>query len=456
MTPTSSERAPDARFRTALIVTVVALAALCAAFAALTLLQGPKLSSAQVDARAAITAPGQALRLFANTPVAEVSPSAVSITPALPFSVTTDGKIIGITFDLPLRYATDYTVSVAGVTSVSADQPSTLSYAFTTPAPSAYYLDRGETTDEIVRTRVAGNERTVVYSAPGIQNFALLGTSAVVSTDAGDGTSSLSLVSFDDGGVEPLALPVPGTIERLQSATDSGTFGFTFSSQDGAYVDTLMTLNLDAGRDIVPAAALDGSRLDVANWLFLPNGVSLVAQNLNDDSLLMLDTATGTILPLGTVSSLESLSTDGTTLGVTNPFGPVVLTLADLDDTEFAPSPIDGATPFPGEFQSTRDGLVQHVVLVDYQTDVFENLLVFDDGKTSRELYRTIDDAGSIGRISVSPNDQFVAVEVVPNVETSVSDGRTVDPRSTSITTVFVSVETGAIVKSVAGFALQW
>ena len=429
---------------------------LCVVFAGLGYLQGPKLESAQVDTDLVTSRSGQQLRLFANQPLAEVKKSDVTIIPATEFSVTTSGAVVAVQFDRPLRVDAHYVVEVAGVTNQVEDRASTLSYTFATGSPPLYYLDRGETTDEIVRTRVSGNERTVVYSAPGIQNFALLGTSAVVSSDAGDGTSALALVSFDDGGVEPLALPVPGTIERLQSATDSSTIGFTFSSRDGAFVDTLMTLNLDAGRDIVPATALDGSRLDVANWMFLQNGVSLVAQNLDDDGLLMLDTATGTTLPLGTVTSLESLSTDGTTLGVTNPFGPVVLTLADLDDTEFAPSPIDGTTPFPGEFQSTRDGLVQHVVLVDYETDVFENLLVFDDGATSRELFRTVDDAGSIGRISVAPNDQFVAVEVVPNVESSVSDGRTVDARSTAVTTVFVSIETGAVVKSVAGFAVHW
>ena len=380
----------------------------------------------------------------------------MKITPATDFSVTTSGAVVAVQFDRPLRVDAHYVVEVSDVTNRVEDRGSTLEYSFVTGAPPLYYLDRGESTDEIVRTSVAGNERTVVYSAPGIQNFAILGTSAVVSTDVGDGTSALSLVSFDDGGIEPLGLPVPGTIEKLQTSSDSNTLGFTFSSVDGAFVDTLMTLNLDAGRDIVPASALDGSRLDVANWMFLREGVSVVAQDIDDDSLLLIDTATGTKLPLGTVSSLESVSTDGTTLGVTNPFGPVVLTLADLDDTEFAASPIDGTTPFPGEFQSTRDGVVQHVVLVDYETDVFENLLVFDDGETSRELFRTVDDAGSIGRISVSPNDQFAAVEVVPNVESSVSDGRVVDPRSTSVTTVFVSIETGAVVKSVAGFAVQW
>jgi hypothetical protein len=151
------------------------------------------------------------------------------------------------------------------------------------------------------------------------------------------------------------------------------------------------------------------------------------------------------------------VSTDATRLGVTNPFGPVSLSMADLTETEFAPSPVDGVTPYPGDFQLMRgDSLVQHVVVADYDTNSFENLFVYDDGARSRELFRTIDNAGSIGRIRVSPNDQYAAVEVVPNVASSVDDGRRVEPRSTDITTVFVDISSGAVVKSVAGFDVAW
>jgi hypothetical protein len=44
----------------------------------------------------------------------------------------------------------------------------------------------------------------------------------------------------------------------------------------------------------------------------------------------------------------------------------------------------------------------------------------------------------------------------VPAVETAVSDGYAVDARATSISTVFVDISTGATIKSVAGFGLQW
>jgi len=56
----------------------------------------------------------------------------------------------------------------------------------------------------------------------------------------------------------------------------------------------------------------------------------------------------------------------------------------------------------------------------------------------------------------VSANDQYAAVEVVPNVASSVDDGRRVDPRSTDVTTVFVDIASGAVVKSVAGFDIHW
>jgi hypothetical protein len=433
------------------------LALLCGGFAVLGYVQGPKLSSAQVDTDQVTTRSGQQLRLFANQPLAEVKATDVTITPAAEFSVTTSGAIVAVEFEQPLFYAADYVVTVDGVRSQFDDQASTLKYEFTTGSPPLYYLDRGETTDEIVRTGVKGNERTVVYSAPRIQEFVLLGTTAAVSTDAEDGTSALSLVSFEDGGVEPINLPAPGVIENLHAADDGVTIGFTLSTADGTYADTLMTLNFESGRDILPVKALDGSPLAVANWFFIPGGVTLAAQNRADEGVLLVDTSTGDVTPLGTFTSLESLSTDATRLGVTNPFGPVSLSIADLSDTEFAPSPIDGVTPFPGEFQLMRGtDLVQHVVLIDYATSAFENLLVADDGTTSRQIFRTKDDAGSIGDFSVSPNDQYVAVEVVPNVASSVSDSYPVNDRSTSVTTIVIGIASGAQVKSVAGLGLQW
>jgi hypothetical protein len=83
-------------------------------------------------------------------------------------------------------------------------------------------------------------------------------------------------------------------------------------------------------------------------------------------------------------------------------------------------------------------------------------MLVLDDGTQSRVLFETVDSAGSISDFALSPNEQFVAIEVVPVVEGSVSDGRIVEPRATSVTTVIVDIAAGEIVKTFEGFALTW
>ena len=440
------------------------LALLCALFAVLGYVQGPKLSSAQIDSAQAVVRSGEQLRLFANQPLGSVQDDDVTITPDVDFSVSVSGAIIAVQFAAPLHYDADYEVEVSGVTSRYSDQAATLRYSFSTGTAPLYYLDRGESaaeggTDEIVRTTVSSADREVVYSAPGIQNFAILAGAVVVSSDQPDGTSALSLVSLDDGGVEPLALPGPGTVGQLQASDNAATIGFEFTSAPGSggeFDATLMTLDLDQGRNVLPVAGLDGAPLQVDTWYFLPGGVSLAASAL-DGATVLVDTATGVVTPLGSFTKFDSVSTDGGRLAVSNAFGPVVLSIDDLSDTEFAPSAIGDAQPYPGRFQLMRGGeLVQQVVLVDYESSSFASILVADDGEQSRLLYRTVDDRGSIGDFSVSPNDQYVAVEVVPDVGTSVTDGRAVDPQSSDVTTVFVDIASGAIVKSVAGFSVQW
>jgi hypothetical protein len=435
------------------------LALLCALFAVLGYVQGPKLASAQVDTGQAVVRAGEQLRLFANQPLAAVAEGDVTITPAVDFSVSVSGAIIAVQFQAPLHYDADYEVTVSGVTSRYNDQGATLRYSFSTGTSPLYYLDRGDRVDEIVRTTVSSNERDVVYSAPGIQGFAVLAGAVAVAADASGGGSTLSLVSLDDGGVEPLPLPEPGTVDQLRASDSAATLGFEFTSASGGaagFDATLMTLDLDAGRDVVPVAGLDGAPLRVSTWAFVPGGVSLVAY-AKDTSTVLVDTVAGVVTPLGTFTRFDSVSTDGTRLAVANAFGPVVLSVSDLSDTEFAPSPIAGVVPYPGRFQLMRgDDLVQQVVLVDYEDSSFVSILVADDGEQSRLLYRTLDDGGSIGDFSVSPNDQLVAVEIVPDVSTSVPDGRSVDPQSADVTTVFIDIATGEVVKSVAGFAVQW
>lgn len=448
------------RFRRTFAGVVVCLLVLVALFAAIGANQGPKLSSAQVDTDGVVSQSGQQLRLFANQAVAAVSDDQVEITPAAPVTVNSSGDTIAVQFDQPLRYNTEYSVSVTGVTSQYVDTPSTLEYTFRTGSPDLYYLDRGPDTDQVVRTGINETERTVVYSAPRIQDFAVFDGLVAVVTTLDTGLSALSLVNAD-GDVESVALPGAGTIDLMRGNAATGMLGFTFTgaepTPERTYFDTLFTVDLNTTRLLNPVLGLDVQALEVLEWAFVPSSTRLIAQN-SDQSLLSVDTAEdGTALPLGQYVEFDSVSIDGATAVVADPFGPLALSLADGTTRRLDPSPLDGATPFGGTAQVLADGSwLQQVAFFDETSGRFQSLVVVDDGEQSRALFRTLNDAGSIERFTVSPNGQYAVIETVPDVSVGVSDGYTINGRSTSITTVFVDLESGAVVKSVEGFEVNW
>ncbi len=457
MSRTSSD---DGRFRRALAFTVAALVLLCSVFLALGYLQGPKLSSAQVDPRGVVEQSGQQVRLFANQQVAQVSPDQVTITPSTGFTVSTQGDIIAVQFDSRLDYATDYRVSVEGVTSVYLAQPSTLSYEFTTASPTLHFLDRGDTTDDIVTTGLTGSDRTIIYSAPHIQDFAVLDDFLAVVTLNDDHTSSLSFVNTDTKVVEAVRLPDVGSISGLDASAAGNSVGFTLTSAAAGVGQknnsTLYTIDLSKGRTPTAVAGLNGDPINVLGWQYLPNSASLLALTFQR-SLLLIDPVSGVISPLGQFMGLDKIAADGLSTTLEDSFGEVSLTLANGDVRRLEPSPVEGLKAFQGSTAVLPSGdRIQKVVVPDATGRRFSSLLVYDDGSSARILYMTPDDGGSISDFTVSPNGQYVAIETVPDASAAVSDGYFFDARATSVTTVIVDVSTGAQTRSVEGFGLRW
>lgn len=458
----------DRPFRSAYVRTIAVLGVLCLVFLGLTWFQGPKLSSAQVDTAVVVERPGQQLRMFANQQVAQVDHDQVSISPAADFSVSTQGDIISIVFEQRLHYGAHYVVEVDGVTSLYQNQPSTLRHEFTTTSAPVFFLDRADpatgNADSIMAGRLGGDalgELEIVYSAQRILDFTVVGQVIAVVTELEDKSHHLGLVSLTDGAVENVTLPSAGTIDELQGS-DGLALGFRFTSGGDPlqrqFSKTLMFIDLEGSHVPQPLGGLDGSPLQVTDWRFMPNGITVMALS-DDQSLLQIDpTGQAPILPLGTWEGLDDVSGDGGTLIVRDVYDTIILSLADGSEQPFGPSPIDGEIPFGGQVELLGNGpeRVQKVSLYDYDAGVFSSRLVVDDGTEARVVYESVSGRGSIDDFSVSPNGQFVAVEVVPDVTTMVSDAYYPFARATSITTVIVELATGRAVAEVAGFALDW
>ncbi|WP_307784414.1 Ig-like domain-containing protein [Salinibacterium sp. SWN139] len=466
MSPISiSPRPPEGEhsirsFRRTFAWTVGILLVLCGVFLALGYLQGPKLSSAQVDADAVVSSSDQTLRLFANQTLAAVDAGAVSVDPAVAATVSSDGDLISVQFAEALDYNTEYTVSVEGVVSPSGGSESTLTYSFTTAEPTLYYLDRGEPNDEIVETGMSSQERTVVYSGEGIEEFVPVGDVFAVSTAAADRTGALTLVNPDTGVTEQVLLPEVGEVADLDAARSSSLLGFTISSLDPGPIPTvshtLYTLDVNRGRDVVAVTGLDGEPMRVVGWQFVPGTTTIVALT-TESTLVRVDTTSGLVVPLGGYFEFDRVSADGSTVVVVDARGSASVALVDGEEVRLNPSPIDGEQPFLGQTDADAAGnLVAKMVLVSPDGGSFSSVLAYDDGELSRILYQTVDDKGAILDFHVSPNNQFVAVEVQPNVSNFDSDEYVMNPRPQSVTTYLVEIATGAVTRSVEGFGLVW
>ena len=454
LTFTEDELRPrsTARFTRTFAIVVAVLVVACGVFAALGYLQGPKLQSTRVDLPSLVSKPGQQLGLFANQPLATVSADHVTVTPSTPISVSTKGDVVSIQFDQMLDYATDYTVRVDGVTGATSSQGSSMEYSFTTPMPDVYLLERGDTTDSVVRVSVGGNKRDVVYSGERIQDFTIVGTALAVLAITPDGLSDLKLVDLGDGVVQQIMLPSPGVITQLDASTVGAALGFVFTPQSGG-ADELLAVNYDVGVTIAPVLGLSGEPLDVTTWQFVPGGTQLVVHS-TDSGLFLADLASASIVPLRQFAEVGRVSRDGASLTVKDAMGTSMLSLPGGEVTPLVASPLGDAHPFVGAIEVLPNGTSLAKIAFQTTDGKFRTALALDDGTEMRVVYEN--DGASLENFTVSPNGQLVAVEVVPDFAGAVSDGYERQPSYSTTVTHFIDIASGRILATRPGLAPHW
>jgi hypothetical protein len=454
------------RFSRAFALTVLSLSVIAAAFLVLGVLQGPKLSTAQVDTVRVTEQAGQQLRMYANQPIDQLAAGAVTVEPAASTSVTVQGDLIVIQFDERLRYATDYTVTVTGIGAPRRPNSSTFEHRFTTAEASVLYLDRSpDGDDEILRAQIAGVGRgDLVHRATGIQLFAMVERVIVVTRDDGRGGSLLEAVDPTTGRIESLRVPDGVRVDQL-IAPDSGTIvalvmsGAPGSgeSPDARQAPTIALIDLAGDRSVRELTDLGGQPLRALGAWFLPTGELLV--HTVGQELVRIDPADpSVVLPLGSYLTVYGVSSDGSRVSAADSFGGVALDLTTGEEERLNPSLLAGELPFGGQLVLAANGLrVQKIAVQDPVSGAIASVLVADDGRgASRLLARTIDDRGSIGDVHLSPNDQYAVIELTPVVEGAESDGRSVESRPTSITLAIIDVATGQLVRTFDGFGAVW
>lgn len=467
LTPSAgrSEARRRIRFRRLTIVLVSVLVGVAGGLAAAGATRGPRLSSAEVNPHAVSSRAGQRLVLTADQPLSQVRSSQVDISPSATTEVSVDGSALTIRFPGILDYGTTYTVDVAAVgefTGVS----SRLEYEFSTPDVDIYALLRASATgtDQILRSSLAGSvSNEIVYEAPRIQEYVRLDDLLAVVTLDGDDNPTLLLTSMTDEFESGIYVDDPRAIRDLHAADSGDLFGYVVDSgRDPAGSSPASSLfvydTTDSSGVPMEVTGPGGGPLSIMAWTFVPGTTSLVAQG-EDQQLYLLDPLTDEVaIPLGRHRELGGFIPGSRQLVVADPQGSSIVDLESGLTTELElPDPTTDPTRYPGKqvLLTPRDYIELSTAVIpgsdDYQVN---SALDLTDATGSRELYTTPSDDSWIRDYCLSPNGEYLAVEVVP--KNSPPDDYPIVTGYAGTTIFFVRISDGSSSRSVNGFLPDW
>lgn len=451
------------RFGIALAVTLVVLVVVAGIGVAVSLTQGPRISGVQVDTTAIAQSSGQRVVFTTNQALAAVDPSQVSVEPAAPFTLAASGRHLAVQFTYPLKGDTDYTVTIAGAQGVSGGPTATLTHAFHTVQAPLYLLQRRPGQDDAVfASNLAGDQAVPVFTHAQIEDVRVADDGFIVETSNDDKTSTLTAVSADGSSQREITLPGTGSVDNLQVADHGGLVGYTFTAADVATDATAIQATLFISRIDDPTA--EPQRIDVGEdarvvqWAFVPETSSLLILTF-DGQLRLVDTAKPTADPvaLGNAVSIDGIERGTGKAIIERVDGSDVVDLTTLQVTPLV-QPADAASlgtagPVTPDIQGATirwytqmgaDGYPtsQQVVRVEASGDL-QNLL-------------TLSNAGdAIMQACASPNGQYVAVTIAPNLVDNPYDLYQ-RPLPTTLETHIVEVPSGRQISVLAGSDPGW
>ncbi len=455
--PAAEAPGEQRRFRLAVGVTIIALVVAAAGLTVANAVQGPRLVSAEVNARASVERAGQRLVLRLDQRIEPLDPALVSVTPAVPYEVVVEQASIVLRFGVPLAYETRYDV-VAPVRSVTTGAEATLTYALRTPGAGVFLLQRagvqdGGGSDEIVRTVIGSDQRQILMADPRIQEFALADPELAVVTLTEENVGSLTVGRVSSG--ERRTVVDDASITQLKSSGSGGIFGFALTPRSGPDAGTVQLKLFDPAGDgtLVGAVGLDGSPLDPQDWMFVPGTRAVVVQTA-DSSLYVVDPIAGTpAQPLGGHTKMHSFVGDSATLIVDDigEFKSIDLTTGVISPLSGVDLPTTSALYRLLDLGGERGYIGLLAGLVD--GNLHFSVVTLQDGKIA-ELFLPTPPAARIPRVCLSPNAQYLAVETIP--PGAAPDGYGSVPGYAGTRTVFLDTATGDASRSVPGFGVDW
>ncbi|GAA3936090.1 hypothetical protein [Microbacterium soli] len=452
------DRRGGRRFAVTMTSVLGALALVVGVLGAVSLTQGPRISDTQVDAAQAIETSGSRLILTTTQRLDDVDPERVTVEPAVPFTVDTAGRSIGIRFTVPLHDSTTYRVTVSDVSAAGGGPASDLETSFTTPASSILLLQRapGDEDDTIFLADLSGERATPVFRHPRIDDYRATSRLIVVTVQEDDG-SRLVVMNRDGSDQRELTLPGEGYVSSVQVSDRGGLVGYSYSDRDltetSGRASVLVTQPLN-GAEEPRIVQVEGSDASMAEWQFVPDSSSLLFIDF-DGALGVEDASADTgVKSMGVAAGILGITRGTYTAIIERTDGSIVQ--LDLTGGRETPLPAsdpdygdaDAIVPFPG-------GTLRHIVQRDESGMPTGQAVVRVDDDGSARVISEVSGTDAIPQTCASPSGQYAAVVIAPDLPTNAYDDLLL-PLPTTLHTQLIDLGGTEKLPTLSGFDISW
>lgn len=428
--------------------------------AGVSLTQGPRASAVAVDVDAVAAASGQRVVFTANQPLAAITPTQVTVTPAAPFTVVSSGRSVAVQFTYPLDPDTEYSIDVADVQSSEGGPAGTLTHRFRTGSPPIFLLQRRDGEDAVFSSNLAGDTAVPVFEAEQIEDFRSARDGLVAVTTEGD-LSQLTAVSTTSGKATPITLPGAGFVSGLQVADHDSLLGYVFTDEavgtPGALESTLFLGSItDPKEDPIQISVGEDSR--VQQWAFVPQTSYLLVLTF-DGQLHLVDASNldADPVPLGIAASIVGVEHGSGQAIIQRNEGPVALDLTTLDEEPLPfPAELDGLGVL-GEMATTAGGgtLRQLTELNGQGVPTSQTIVEVSAAGEVNELISFDDPGDGILQLCASPSGRYAAVIVAPDLVNNPYDMYK-RPLPENRQTHIIDTTDGSVVTRLQGADISW
>lgn len=447
--------------RTLAFCVVIGVAA--TVLAAVNTLQAPRLRAVEFNPQALTESDSARVVLRLTQAVLPVNMSDVETQPSIPVSVRTEESAVVITFGERLNYTETVKLRVS-VTSAATGIGGSLEKELSAPDVRVATLVRDDSGDRILKNDLVGGGSPSDTPIRGrVGEYAVLPgrTFAILET----GPDSVELGEFTDPGGD-YAQILPSAVGSLRHLRADATGLFLGAVADGITVGpAVATGNLllfDVRGGVAPPLTIadaDGTALQVTDWRFVPGSLAVVVLTEQGEVWLAAPVLDRDPVRLGPADSLIGFLPGSGELAVQRAAHVVAIDLsAPLSATGVgswerlllpaAPGAdaAEGIAFVAGDVALVRDETRASVVALGGGGATGEH--------ANREVFRPASDGSRVGQMCVSPNGSVVAIEVLS--AGALPDGRSHSPGFTQVTTSYVSVTDGRVLRSSIGFAPDW